>query len=203
MSLSNSSSDNDDVRFSTDRAEEEETSFSVERKEIGEMMKKEKERARKNWYRYTFPDIFFSTLFYFIFASMAVFLATLFMAGCDRPYLPWNRGTDGSTAGGEDFGPERGGSETGTHELPPPPAAPSASDGGGVVSVSPYPAGVMEDWCLDLEHDVAKWRRYLEPSYDWSHETICYNNPSRRASVILNLRRLVEQWDTVCRHESE
>lgn len=192
-----------------DESSEEGVGSSSERSvAIMEKLKKEKERKRSRWLNYQFPDILLGNVFFFTIAGLVVFVVSMILSGCDRSYLPWNRGrVEQPSTGEEDFGPEWGGTagSSGTNPHERPTAAPAPSTEGAAVEsvVRPYPAGVMEDWCVDLEDDIAKWRRYLNPSYDWSHEDSRFSEPSRRASVISNLRGLVEQWDRVCANGTE
>lgn len=175
---------------------------------LEEKLKREKKETRRRWFSYRFPDLLMSNLLYFLFAGLIVFFVGIIISACDRPYLPWNRGIEHRqqrqpVAGSEDFGPEWGGTAGGTspHDRPPAASVASALEEAGVGSVRPYPAGVIEDWCMDLEDDVTKWRRYLNPTYDWSHEDARYSDLRRRASIINNLRSLVEHWDRNCTNE--
>lgn len=167
-----------------------------------------REKKRHRWYRDSLPDILFLNFFYWVIVSAVIAIAGMVITGCaeNRDYLPWDRqsrtshtfSTGEEVAAGGWFHPEDG--ETNPHDgEPPPPVTASSSLNGEVVvgSVRPaYPPGVMEDWCLDTRNDIEYWRQYLDPSFDWS--SVSYVNPSRRASVIANLRGLVEHWESTC-----
>jgi hypothetical protein len=114
---------------------------------------------------------------------LLLFVCFMFAGGCGHHLFPWNRGPALSSS--SDFDNSVGRT---MQTLSTPEEAPSRAD-------VPSRRDADENFCEDMRTTVDRWRKYLEPGYDWSD---WYVPPRNRERRLRYLRSFVNEYDDRC-----